>query len=77
MAESSPNGWKTLREKEKLLVTSNFSFSPSVLERLVLQTRKNKGLFGKDVSQPAQSLQADMGQNLQRFANFLKVKGPL
>ena len=34
-------------EKEKLLVTSNFSFSHIVFKRLVLQTRKNQGLFGK------------------------------
>ena len=47
MAENSPNGYKTLREKEKLLVTSNFSFSHSVYKRLVLQTLKNQGLFGK------------------------------
>ena len=47
MAESSLNGLKTLLEKEKLLVTSNFSFSHSVFKRLVLQTRKNQGLFGK------------------------------
>ena len=40
-------GRKTVREKEKLLVTSNFSFSHSVLKRLFLQTRKNQGLFGK------------------------------
>ena len=33
--------------KEKLLVTSNFSFSCSVFKRLLLQTRKNQGLFGK------------------------------
>ena len=32
---------------EKLLVTSNFSFSHSVFKRLVLQTYKNQGLFGK------------------------------
>ena len=38
---------ETLREKEKLLVTSNFSFSYSVFKRLLLQTRKNQGLFGK------------------------------
>ena len=38
---------KTLLEKEKLLVTSNFSFSNSVFKRLVMQTRKNQGLFGK------------------------------
>ena len=34
-------------EKEKLLITSNFSLSYSVFKRLVLQTRKNQGLFGK------------------------------
>ena len=47
MAKSSPKGLKTLWEKEKLLVTSNFSFSDSVFNRLVLQTFKNQGLFGK------------------------------
>ena len=36
-----------LKEKEKLLVMSNFSFSHSVFKRLVLQTHKNKGLFWK------------------------------
>ena len=50
MAESSPEGYKTLWEKEKLLVTSNFSFSHSVFKRLVLQTHKNKGLFGKGLN---------------------------
>ena len=47
MAESSQKWLKTLWEKEKLLDTSNLSFSHSVFKRLVLQTRKNKGLFGK------------------------------
>ena len=47
MAESYPNRLKTLREKEKLLVTSNFSFPQSVFKRLILQTCKNQGLFGK------------------------------
>ena len=32
---------------EKLLVTSNFSFSHSVFKRFVLQTRENQGLFRK------------------------------
>ena len=50
MAESYPNGKKTLWEKEKLLVTSNFSFSHSIFKRLKLQTRKNQGLFGKRLS---------------------------
>ena len=47
MAESSLKGQKTLGEKKKLLVTSNFFFSPSVFKRLVLQTGKNQGLLGK------------------------------
>ena len=38
---------KTMREKEKLLVTSNFFFSHRVFKRLVLQTRKNRSLFGQ------------------------------
>ena len=46
MAENSPDGHKTLWDKEKLLM-SNFSFSRSVFKRLVLQTRKNQGLFRK------------------------------
>ena len=35
------------REKEKLLDTSNFSFSHSVFRRLLLQSHKNQGLRGK------------------------------
>ena len=50
MAGSSPKPWKTLWEKEKLLVTSNFSFSHCVFKRLVLQTCKNQGLFGKGLT---------------------------
>ena len=50
MAECAPDGQKTLWEKGKLLVTSDFSFSHSVFKRLVLQTRKNKGLFGKGLT---------------------------
>ena len=48
MAESSLNGQKTLWEKEKLLVSSNFSFSHSVFQIIVLQTCKSQGLFGKE-----------------------------
>ena len=51
IAKSSPNGLKTLWEKEKLLVTSNFSFSHSVFKRLVLQTSENQGLCGKGLTQ--------------------------
>ena len=50
MVESSPNGKKTLWVKEKLLFTSIFSFTYSVLKRIVLQTRKNKDLFKKGLN---------------------------
>ena len=37
-------------KREKLVVTSNFSFSHSVFKRVVLQTRKNQGFFGKGLT---------------------------
>ena len=37
-------------EKEKLLVTSNFSFSHGVFKRLLKQTRKNQGLLWERVN---------------------------
>ena len=48
IAESSLNGYKTPWEKEKLL---KFSFSHIVFKWLVLQTRKNQGLFGEGLNQ--------------------------
>ena len=50
MAESSPKEKKTLWEKEKLLIMSDFSLSHSVFKRLVQQTRKNQGLVGKGLT---------------------------
>ena len=47
MAESSLKRVETLWEKEKLLIITNFSFFNSVFKRHILQTCKNKGLFGK------------------------------
>ena len=47
MAESYINRQKTLWEKEKLVVTSNCSFSHGVFKRLELQTCKNQGFLGK------------------------------
>ena len=35
------------KEKENLLVLSNFCFSHSVFKRIVLQTHENQGLYGK------------------------------
>ena len=45
--ESSLKGKKALWKKEKLLVISNFSFIESVFKKHILQTCKNKVLFGK------------------------------
>ena len=50
MAESSHKGWQTQWQKEKLLITSNFSFSQSVFKRLVQHIRKNQGLFWKGLT---------------------------
>ena len=50
MAESFPNKKKTLWEKKKLLITSNFSCSLSVFKKLVLQRCKNQGFFGKGLT---------------------------
>ena len=36
--------------KEKLLIMSNLSFSISVFKRLVQQTHKNQGMFGKGLT---------------------------
>ena len=63
MAECSLNGLKTLCEKEKLLVTSNFSFSHIVFKRLVLQTRENQGLFGKVLKKKALENTMRKGEN--------------
>ena len=63
MAESSPKGYKTLWEKEKLLVTSNFSVSHGVFKKLVLQTRKNQGLFRKELNEKFCNVKACKSMN--------------
>ena len=63
MKESSPKGLKTLWEKEKLLIMSNFSFYLSISKRLVLQTRKNQGLFGKGLNREAAMLEGVVIRN--------------
>ena len=50
MVESSQKGKETLWEKEKLLVTSNFSLSHGVFQILVPQTLTNQGLFVKGLN---------------------------
>ena len=51
MAESSPKGWKTVWGKEKMpLVARAIPPFTSVFKGLVMQTRKNQGLFGKGLT---------------------------
>ena len=50
MAESYPKDRKTLWEKEKLLVTSNFPFSHSVFKRLTSQGRQKVSLCGNGLT---------------------------
>ena len=45
--ENTVGKGEVARYEQFLLVTSNFSFSHIVFKRLVLQTCKNQGLFGK------------------------------
>ena len=58
---------KTLWEKKKLLVKNNFSFSRSVSKGLVLQTRKNQSLFGKELT---------LYQNLTIYCGFTWNRWP-
>ena len=50
MAESYSNRLKTLWEMEKLLITSNFSFSNSVFKRLVSMGRQKVSLCGNGLN---------------------------
>ena len=43
-------GWKTLREKEKLLVTSNFSFSHNVFHSYISLVGQNAVLCGNGLT---------------------------
>ena len=70
MAESSQKDRKTLWEKEKLLVASNFSFSHSVFKRPVLQTRKNQGLFGKGLNGYQKDKKKRAPQNTAALLDF-------
>ena len=58
---------KTLREKKKLLVMSNFSFSRRVFKRLVLQTRKNQGLSGKGLKKVRVPILLEKGDLSKKF----------
>ena len=75
MADSSSNRLKTLWEKEKLLITSNFSFSHSVFKRLVLQTRKNQGLFGKGLKDERER-ERERERAMLTFRHFIKFQNP-
>ena len=61
--------------KEKLLVTSNFSFSHGFFKRLALQTRKNQGLFGKELTGPLPKQYLDLKQQMQSTLKIIAVQG--
>ena len=59
-------------EKEKLLVTSNFSFSHIVFKRLVKKKKKNpQGLFGKGLNSGITKASYKM---INRFFSMNKTK---
>ena len=68
--ESYPNKWKTLWEKEKLLVMSNFSFSHSVFKRLVSQRRQKVSLCGNGLTHNASFL-----GEISTFENIMEKDG--
>ena len=53
MVESTPKRYRTLWEKEILLIMSNFSCSHNVFKRLVQQTCKNIVLLGNGLNPPS------------------------
>ena len=62
-------GRKHCGKKEKLLVTSNFSFSRSVFKRVLLQTRKSQGLFGNRLRVNSQYF-----DNMDQISTYKKWK---
>ena len=68
---------KTQWENEKSLITSNFSVYQSVFKRLVLETLKNQGLFGKGLtlflcvcSTSLLNIPAEFSNLLENFSPF-------
>ena len=70
MAESYQNRYKTLCEKEKLLVTSNFSFSHSVFRRLVSQGRQVVSLCVNGLSREENIVGKGENAGYQHFLLF-------
>ena len=70
MAESYPNGKKTLWEEEKLLVTSNISFSHSIFKKLVSQRRQKVSLCKKLFL--TSSLECDL-KSFKEFPHVFRV----
>ena len=66
MAKSYSKGRKNCGKKEKLLVTSNFSFFHSVFKRTVLHTIKSKSLFGRGLIQFPKLLERERERERER-----------
>ena len=78
MVEISTNGLKTLWEKKKLLVKCNFYFSPSVFKRLVQQTHKNQGLFGKGlILSNNKKIDGVRGREVELWPHNLEVRSSI
>ena len=63
-------GRKTLCEKEKLLVRSNFSFSHSVFKRLVSQGRQKVSLCGTGLKMALQILEGKYYKNTKKSSLY-------
>ena len=73
MMDSSPKASKTLWDKEKLFVTSNFSFAPRVFKRLVPHTLKSKVLLEKGLIQEKRYIEKQYFPVLIMFSAHTKT----
>ena len=71
MAESYPNGYKTLWEREKFLVTSNFSFSHSVFKKLTSQGHQKVSLCGNGFKHFGEKVENVANQHFLLFLQYL------
>ena len=69
MQNKYPIGWKTLWEKEKLLVTSNFSFSHNVFHNYISLVHQNAALCGNGLR--------FLFTKRSRYISFVKSKNNL
>ena len=64
-------GLKTLREKEKLLITSNFSFSHNVFQSYISLVRQNVALCGNGLNSTMKAALKTQMFSSSKFLFFL------